>query len=101
MLLWKVVIYAMFLVKFMVGYHQSAHQINQITENLCPTYAIEVLRQQCVVVQAEYQSVGQLLKFSGEGFRAMVASRFAEGIPEPYTIWEEGATQYYGIKNDE
>ena len=40
-------------------------------------------------------------KIRVEGFRAMVASRFAEGIPEPYTIWEEGAMQYYGIKNDE
>lgn len=31
-----------------------------------------------------------------EGFRAMVASRFAEGLPQPYTIWEEGAAQYWG-----
>lgn len=31
-----------------------------------------------------------------EGFRALVTSRFAEGIPEPYTVWAEGAERYWG-----
>ena len=31
-----------------------------------------------------------------EGFRALVTSRFAEGIPEPYTVWREGAERYWG-----
>lgn len=39
-------------------------------------------------------------KIRVEGFRALVASRFAERIPEPYTIWEEGASLYWGNKSE-
>ena len=35
-----------------------------------------------------------------EGFRALVTSRFAEGIPEPYTVWAEGAQNYWGRKTE-
>lgn len=38
------------------------------------------------------------VKIRVEGFRAFSISRAARGqVTEPYTIWEEGAEQYYGM----
>lgn len=35
-------------------------------------------------------------KIRVEGFKAIVTSRFMEGVGKPCTIWEEGAARYWG-----
>lgn len=36
------------------------------------------------------------VKIFVQGYKAFTASRYAEGPPEPYVVWEEGAEEFWG-----
>jgi hypothetical protein len=42
-----------------------------------------------------YQDAG--IKINIEGFMAFVKSRYVDGVPRPFTIYEKGAEAYWGI----